>query len=238
MEDLLRDPPNDFGLIQQFAHVRDERNHDLDRDFLTFAGHMARRLEDRARLHFGDLGICDPQPAAAMTEHRVRFDQRMNQPFELRSRRRASGHGLSWSNSLPTFGVTSLAAPRITRPVVPSTVITWPRLTARPFTRNRPAVGSTSSSFAPTTHVLPMPRATTAAWLVIPPRAVRMARAATIPWKSSGDVSGRTRITSWPFFFIASASSASNTTSPVAAPGEAGRPLASTVTLARGSTIG
>ena len=79
--------------------------------------------------------------------------------------------------------------------MVPSTVMSWPFFTTRPLARNRPAWGSTSMSFAPTTHVLPMPRATTAAWLVMPPRAVSTACAATMPWKSSGDVSGRTRMT-------------------------------------------
>ena len=34
---------------------------------------------------------------------------------------------------------------------------------------------------APETHGRPMPRATTAAWLVIPPRAVKIPRAACIP---------------------------------------------------------
>src|SRR2546427_11535972 len=53
-----------------------------------------------------------------------------------------------------------------------------PRSTLFPYTtlfrsRSRPAAGSTSMSFAPTTQVLPIPRATTAAWLVMPPRAVR-----------------------------------------------------------------
>jgi len=49
------------------------------------------------------------------------------------------------------------------------------------FLGSGPAVASTSTSLAPTTHVFPMPRATMAAWLVIPPRAVSTARAATIP---------------------------------------------------------
>ena len=39
-----------------------------------------------------------------------------------------------------------------------------------------------------------MPRATTAAWLVMPPRVVRMPSAACMPWMSSGLVSMRTRI--------------------------------------------
>ena len=59
-----------------------------------------------------------------------------------------------------------------------------------------------------------MPRATTAAWLVMPPRVVRMPRAACIPWMSSGLVSMRTRITASPRAASASASSAENTTLP------------------------
>ena len=54
---------------------------------------------------------------------------------------------------------------------------------------------STSSSSAPHTQVLPIPRATTAAWLVLPPRLVRMPSAAIIPFRSSGLVSRRTRMT-------------------------------------------
>ena len=52
-----------------------------------------------------------------------------------------------------------------------------------------------AASPAPATQGLPMPRATTAAWLVMPPRAVRMPSAACMPWMSSGEVSTRTRIT-------------------------------------------
>ena len=43
-----------------------------------------------------------------------------------------------------------------------------------------------------------MPRATTAAWLVMPPRVVRMPLAACMPWMSSGLVSMRTRMTASP----------------------------------------
>src|SRR6185436_694427 len=67
-----------------------------------------------------------------------------------------------------------------------------------------------------------MPRATTAAWLVIPPRAVRIPRAAFMPWMSSGEVSARTRITALPCPARRSASSALKTTCPLAAPGRAG----------------
>ena len=48
---------------------------------------------------------------------------------------------------------------------------------------------------APTTAGLPQPRATTAAWLTSPPRAVRIPSAASMPCTSSGEVSLRTRTT-------------------------------------------
>ena len=54
------------------------------------------------------------------------------------------------------------------------------------------------SASAPTTAGLPQPRATTAAWLTRPPRAVRIPSAASMPWTSSGEVSLRTRITGSP----------------------------------------
>ena len=44
-----------------------------------------------------------------------------------------------------------------------------------------------------------MPRATTAAWEVMPPRAVRMPAASSMPFRSSGEVSMRTRIARWFF---------------------------------------
>ena len=86
-----------------------------------------------------------------------------------------------------------------------------------------------SSADAPHTAGVPMPRATTAAWLTRPPRDVRMPSAAIMPWRSSGDVSGRTRITRSPASWRSSASSAVKYTWPTAAPGDALRPLASAV---------
>ena len=47
----------------------------------------------------------------------------------------------------------------------------------------------------PETQQVPMPRATTAAWEVMPPRTVRMPCAASMPSMSSGEVSRRTRTT-------------------------------------------
>ncbi|MPN53426.1 hypothetical protein SDC9_201090 [bioreactor metagenome] len=77
----------------------------------------------------------------------------------------------------------------------------------------------------PETQQVPMPRATTAAWLVMPPRTVRMPWELCIPSMSSGLVSSRTRITFLPRPTHFITSSAENTTRPVAAPGEAGKPL-------------
>ena len=74
-----------------------------------------------------------------------------------------------------------------------------------------------------------MPRATTAACEVMPPRAVRIPAASSMPFRSSGEVSMRTRIAFWPVLASSfSASSAKNTTGPVAAPGEAGSPFVMT----------
>ena len=76
-----------------------------------------------------------------------------------------------------------------------------------------------------------MPRATTAACEVIPPRAVRIPWAACIPRRSSGEVSRRTRITFSPFSAHSSACSAKKTILPEAAPGEAGSPSAIVLAL-------
>ena len=90
----------------------------------------------------------------------------------------------------------------------------------------------------PATQHLPMPLATTAAWEVIPPRAVRIPWAACIPPMSSGDVSVRTRTTFSPLRAAFSASSAVKTTLPTAAPGDAGSPFAMTFTGVFGSKDG
>ena len=83
-----------------------------------------------------------------------------------------------------------------------------------------------------------MPRATSAAWLALPPSEVRIPRAAWKPATSSASVNGRTRITSRPSSAAATASSAVNTISPFAAPGEAATPLASTSYSASRSKVG
>ena len=73
----------------------------------------------------------------------------------------------------------------------------------------------------PDTQQVPIPRATTAACEVIPPRAVKIPCDAFIPSISSGEVSRRTKITFSFLAFHSFASSAVNTILPQAAPGEA-----------------
>ena len=104
----------------------------------------------------------------------------------------------------------------------------------------RACAASTSivSSSQPATQGLPIPRATTAACEVMPPCAVRIPAAWIRPWMSSGVVSQRTRITLSPALPRSSAVSASSTTAPQAAPGEAFRPRAATSSSAVGSIIG
>ena len=123
-------------------------------------------------------------------------------------------------------------------PAVPSIAIRSPSLRTVPFTRTSRAERSISSSDAPHTAGRPIPRATSAAWLALPPSLVRMPLAAKNPATSSASVNGRTSTTSRPSSPAATASSAVNTISPFAAPGEALTPRASTSNLASGSKVG
>ena len=81
----------------------------------------------------------------------------------------------------------------------------------------------------PQTAGRPIPRATTAACDVFPPRAVRIPWAATMPTRSSGFVSRRTRITFLPASAWSAASRGSKTTAPTAAPGDAAIPRVSSL---------
>ena len=71
--------------------------------------------------------------------------------------------------------------PRITSPVEPLMVIRSPSFTVLPFTEKTLFSRLIRRLSAPATHGLPMPRATTAAWLVLPPRAVSTPLAAIMP---------------------------------------------------------
>ena len=89
---------------------------------------------------------------------------------------------------------------------------------------------------APTMQGRPMPRAITAAWLVVPPRSVRTPTDACIPRTSSGTVSRRTRMQASSRAAKAWAAAAVKTIRPVAAPGLALMPRAITSRGALGST--
>ena len=88
----------------------------------------------------------------------------------------------------------------------------------------------------PDTQHAPIPRATTAACEVIPPRTVKIPSDTCIPSISSGLVSKRTKITLWLRLASWIASSAVNTICPQAAPGEAGRACAIGFALFKSST--
>ena len=109
-----------------------------------------------------------------------------------------SAHFKIVSNSGENWGSIRLTVPTIILPVEPSKVITspwWifcPLLVMKYF-----SFSFTVRPFTPQTQGLPIPRATTAAWEVIPPRAVIMPLATCIPLISSGLVSFLTRITLW-----------------------------------------
>ena len=110
-------------------------------------------------------------------------------------------------------------------PVVPSIEMKSPSWNSLPASVNFLFSSSMMISPQPDTQQVPIPRATTAACDVIPPRTVKIPCADFIPVISSGDVSRRTRTTFSPLAAHVSASSAVNTILPQAAPGEAPSPL-------------
>ncbi len=160
----------------------------------------------------------------------ARTSRRRTESAWARAPRTASVSGpvdVPVSRARPTSEAVSGSSPRCTVPAVPSTETVSPSLTTVPSGAvKRRAVGSTASASAPHTHTLPMPRATTAAWLVLPPRLVSTASAAIMPGRSSGVVSRRTRTVCSPAAARRTASAESNTATPTAAPGEAGTPWA------------
>ena len=96
-------------------------------------------------------------------------------------RRTLSAHPIKVAKSPDNTGWRVATAPRNTFPSAPSTVMRSPFLTTRPPTENCSAPESIFRSPAPQTQGRPMPRATTAACDVIPPRAVTIADAACMP---------------------------------------------------------
>ncbi len=153
-------------------------------------------------------------------------------------RRISSDHLSTRSKYSLTSGSTSGTSSSVTQPLVPSMAIRSPSEILVPSTVMHFCSRSIASADAPTTAGRPMPRATSAAWLALPPWDVRIPLAAWKPATSSASVNGLTRITSRPSCPAATASAAVNTTSPFAAPGEALTPVASTSNSAFGSKVG
>mmetsp|Transcript_22334 Transcript_22334/g.31226 ORF Transcript_22334/g.31226 Transcript_22334/m.31226 type:complete len:258 (+) Transcript_22334:1258-2031(+) len=138
-----------------------------------------------------------------------------------------------------TSGFTTGSFSRYTLPVAPSREIQSPyRMVFPLMTALLVAPCLISRSEQPDTQHLFMPLATTAAWEVIPPRAVRVPSEASIPPMSSGEVSRRTSTHALPSAFHLAASSEVKTICPTAAPGEAGSPFATcrAVLMALGSS--
>ena len=167
-----------------------------------------------------------PMPSAPNSRARVASSG--VSAFARTPRRRISSAHVTtcWKSSF-TCGGTSGSAPANTSPVEPSSVITSPSANVWPPISTVRASTSMRIDSAPATQGLPMPRATTAAWLVMPPCAVSTPWAAITPWMSSGVVSQRTRTTASPPRPRRSALSASSTIAPTAAPGDAFRPRTS-----------
>ena len=112
-----------------------------------------------------------------------------------RIRRNLSAHSRKSSKALGVTASVGLARPSITSPVVPSTVIRSPsRITLEPPRRDsRRFRSSTTNPAQPVTHARLIPRATNAAWLVMPPWVVKSPTALRAASKSSMDVSRRIR---------------------------------------------
>ena len=96
-------------------------------------------------------------------------------------RRFSSAQPISFWKSDDSSGSIIGMAPRITSPEEPSMVIVSPALKLAPRAEKVRAFSLMWISPAPLTHGRPMPRATTAAWLVMPPRQVTTPLAACMP---------------------------------------------------------
>ncbi len=118
--------------------------------------------------------------------------------------RMTSAHDSTVSKAAGGLAAVSGTSPATTMPAPPS------RETQSPSTSVMPLAVTWRSprrrTSAPTTAGLPQPRATTAAWLTKPPRAVRMPSEASMPCTSSGEVSLRTSTTGSPRSAAAAAS--------------------------------
>ncbi len=75
LQDLVGDLADQVLLRLHLRHHPDQRDHDLGDDLLAFPRDFAGRFQNRPRLHPGDLGHRDPQPAAPEPEHRIELVQ-------------------------------------------------------------------------------------------------------------------------------------------------------------------
>ncbi len=150
----------------------------------------------------------------------------------------SSAQDIYSANSPDSSGSMVATGPSITSPVEPFKVmISFSLIISLPIWSCFLA-SLTRAASQPATQHFPMPRATTAAWEVIPPREVSIPAAACIPSISSGLVSCLTRITGSPPLAALTAASAVKYIAPDAAPGDAGSPRAMTSYSALGSRRG
>jgi hypothetical protein len=82
----LRHAADERALLCELALVRHQRHHDLGQHAHAFLGNACCGLEDRARLHLGDLGIRDAEPDAAVAEHGIRLTVLLHQARHVRHR--------------------------------------------------------------------------------------------------------------------------------------------------------
>ncbi len=70
-EDFFRHPVNDRCLVRHFIQCGCKRDHHFGMDLDAVFGDGNCRFEDGARLHLGNLGIGNSEPATAMSEHGI-----------------------------------------------------------------------------------------------------------------------------------------------------------------------
>ena len=71
LENFVGNAPDDSALVLHFFYGCDERNHDLSVRLHAFLLGINGSLKNGTRLHFGDLGVGNAEPAAAMAKHGV-----------------------------------------------------------------------------------------------------------------------------------------------------------------------
>ena len=74
---------HDLHLQIELLLEANQRNHDLGLHFDAVLQHGCRRLKNGPRLHLGNLGKLDPQPAAAEAEHRIELVQLIDPLHDL-----------------------------------------------------------------------------------------------------------------------------------------------------------